>query len=397
MTRGSDRSAAPDGRRSWIVAVAGAIGMVFTFGTPLSYGVFRDPVSAAFGIDPVALSTVFSAMLFTFFIGAGVMGVVAARLPARGVLLGCAAVTGLLAPSLFVVDSYLGLLVVFAAMGLAGGTAFVLIASIVPRWFEKRRGAATGLIFVGNGLGLTVLPPLWEHAFSTVGVRHGFLYLLGATAVGFGVTGAVCRRPEWAETSTATLAELVDWVRELAGMRTFRLLFVGIGLSFGWYQLLAAYAIDLFAARGLAGATASAAFGLIGGVSIASRIGGGYVADRVGSRLAFLTSLACVIGGLASLLVPSIPTLAVGIGLIGLGLGGCATLYVPLLMAVYSPEKDTAIIGVFNVPPGIGALAMPPVGTALITYTDGYAAAIALTLALAVLALWVIAAGTAAE
>ncbi|SEH64788.1 Predicted arabinose efflux permease, MFS family [Halopenitus malekzadehii] len=376
---------APDGRRSWIVAIAGAIGMVFTFGTAFSYGVFRAPVSATFGVDPVALSTVFSAMLFTFFIGSGIVGIFAARLPARGVLLACSVVTGLLAPSLYVVDSLAGLLVVFATMGLAGGTTFVLVASIVPRWFRRHRGAATGLVFVGNGVGLTVLPPAWEYAFSTVGVREGFLWLMGVTAVAFACTGAVCRRPEWAETSGSSLGELVVWLRGLVGTRTFQLLVVGIGLSFAWYQLFAAYAIDLFTARGLAGGTASAAFGLVGGVSIASRIGGGYVADRIGSRLAFIGSLSCVIVGLGALLVPSSSTLALGIFLVGLGSGGGATLYVPLLMEVYSPERDTAIIGVFNLSPGVSAIAMPPLGAATIAYTDGYTTAIVVTIAITVL------------
>lgn len=49
--------------------------MVFTFGTPLSYGIFRDPFSDAFTISPVSLSGVFAVMLFTFFIGSGLIGV----------------------------------------------------------------------------------------------------------------------------------------------------------------------------------------------------------------------------------------------------------------------------------------------------------------------------------
>lgn len=378
------------------MAVLGAVGMIFTFGTPLSYGVLRDPLSETFGISPVALSTVFSVMLFTFFIGSGTIGVFSARLPARGVLLACTAATALIAPTLFFVESYAGLLAVFAVLGLALGTVFVLLASIVPRWFDERRGAATGLIFVGNGLGLFVLPPVWEYAIATVGIRHGFLTIMSVSAVTFLLAGIVCRRPQWADQSSATAGELVEWVAGLARTRRFQLLFVGIGLAFAWYQLLAAYAIDLFAARGLAGATASAAFGAIGGVSIVSRIGGGYVADVVGARRAFLASLGCSAAGIAVLLAPSLPVMAVGVILVGLGLGGCATIYIPLLMGVYDPEMDTAIIGVFNVAGGVGALAMPPLGTTSVSYTNGYVAAILLTLAATLVAFVAIAVGTRA-
>ena len=386
-----------DSHYGWLVATVGAVAMVFTFGTPLSYGIFREPFSAAFGIEPVALSTVFSVMLFTFFIGSGVVGVLSVRLPARAVLLAAAAATVLIAPSLYLVSGYLGLLVVFAVLGLALGTQFVVVASVVPRWFEKRRGAATGLIFVGNGLGLFVLPPLWQVAIARFGVRQGFLAILGATAVAFLAAGVLCRRPPWIEPAAATTDEVLGWVVDIARTRQFQYLFVGIGLAFAWYQLLAAFAVDLFAARGLSETAASTAFGAIGGVSIVSRIGGGYLGDRLGSRRAFLLSLGCATAGLALLVAPA-PALLVGsVGLVGLGLGGCATLYIPVLLTVYPPEKDTAVIGVFNVAAGVGSLVMPPLGTATIAYTDGYTAAIVLTVGLTLVAFALVVAGTREE
>ncbi|WP_083857084.1 MFS transporter [Natrinema limicola] len=369
--------------------------MVFTFGTPLSYGIFRAPFSDAFGVSSVALSGVFSIMLFTFFIGSGLIGVFGARFGARAVLLACSLATGMVAPSLYLLDSLGGLLVVFAVLGLALGTAFVLLASVVPRWFEGRRGAATGLLFVGNGLGLFVLPPIWQRTLSEVGVRRGFLLIMSTTALAFLLAGLVCRRPNWAAQSTATAGELLEWLVRLAGTRTFQLLFVGIALSFAWYQLLAAYAVDLFAARGLTAAGASTAFGLIGGVSIISRIASGYLADVMGSRRAFLASLVCAVAGIAMLFVPSVSIVVIAICLIGLGLGGSATLYIPLLMGVYSPEKDTAIVGTFNVAIGVAALAMPPLGTASVEFTGSFTIAIFLTFAAAVGGLWVTAVGTA--
>jgi len=368
--------------------------MVFTFGTPLSYGIFRDPFSEAFGISPVALSTVFSVMLFAFFIGSGVIGVLGVRLPARGILLGCAATTGAIAPSLYVVDSYVGLLVVFGLLGLALGTAFVLVASVVPRWFDERRGAATGLIFVGNGLGLFVFPPLWQFAFDAYSVERAFLLIVGATAAAFLLAGLVCKRPGWVEQSTASVGEMVEWSAGLAGSRRFQYLFVGMGLAFAWYHLLAAFAVDLFQARGLTAVGASTAFGLIGGVSIVSRIASGYLADRIGSRRAFLGSLGGAAVGIALLVAPQVPAVAAGVVLVGLGLGGCATLYIPLLLEVYPPKMDSAIVGIFNISAGIGSLAMPPLGTASIAYTEGYTLALALTCAMMVGGFWLVVAGT---
>ncbi|GAB6878860.1 hypothetical protein JCM17823_11340 [Halorubrum gandharaense] len=352
---------------------------MFTFGTPLSYGILQGPFAETYGVSSVAMSGVFSGMLFTFFIGSGILGVVAARVPARVVLGCCAGVTALLAPAPYVVTSLAGLALVFALLGLALGTAFVLLASVVPRWFDRRRGAATGLIFVGNGLGLAVLPPVWQRALATAGVQEGFLLVLGVTAGAFALAAVVCRRPAWAGHTGASVREMLGWARGLAGRRSFQLLFVGMGLAFAWYQLLAAYAVDLFAARGMTAAAASTAFGLIGGVSIVSRIGGGYVADRIGSRRAFLGSLALAGVGIVFLFAGEWALLAVAVVLVGLGLGGCATLYIPLLMGIFDPEKDTAIVGIFNVAGGVGALAMPPLGTASVALTGSFDVAVGLT------------------
>ncbi|WP_193570772.1 MFS transporter [Halorubellus sp. JP-L1] len=368
--------------------------MVFTFGTTISYGILREPFSAAFDVAPIELSSAFALMLFAFFIGSGLVGVFGVRFPARGVLLVCTVVTGVLAPSLYFVDSIVGLAVVFVALGVALGTVVVMVASVVPRWFETRRGAATGLIFTGNGVGLFVLPPVWQHAIAEYGVRRGFLIVVAVTATAFLLVALVCRRPPWAEQSSASTGDIVGWLARLGRTRTFQLLFVGIALSFAWYQLLAGYAVDLFVARGFTDSGASTAFGLIGGFSIISRVGGGYLSDRMGSRRAFLASLVCVVLGTCLLFLSAVPGLLVAIFLLGLGLGGTATIYLPLIMSTFSPEKDTAIVGVFNVGGGIAALAMPPLGTASITYTGGFTLAILLTLVVTLGGLWTVAAGT---
>ncbi len=393
----TERAEHPDSRRSWGVAITGAVAMIFTFGTVMSYGIFREPFSDAFGVSPFALSGAFALMLFTFFIGAGLVGVFGVRFPTRAMLLACALATGVLAPSLYVTTSIVGLTIVFTVLGLALGTAFVLVASVVPRWFEEHRGTATGLIFAGNGLGLFVLPPVWQFALAELGVRRAFLLIMSATLVTFFLTGLVCRRPRWAEQSDATARELLEWGARLGRTRTFQLLFTGIALSFGWYMLLAAFVVDLFTYRGLTKAGASAAFGLIGGVSIISRIGGGYLGDVMGVRRAYLASYVCVAVGMGLLFAPATWTMAVAIFLSGLGLGGLATLYIPLLMNIYASNKDTAVVGLFNVAPGLAALAMPPLGTAFVVYTDGFTLAILLAFGTTVLGMFAITVGTTAS
>lgn len=371
-------ASAPDGRHAWLVAGVATVAMVVTFGTPFSFGVFLVHFEPEYGISAVALSTVFAVQLFAFYAGAGLVGVLATRYPARRLLVACVIAIGALAPAAVVVDRYAGLLAVFAALGVALGTVYVVLAAVVPRWFRERRGLATGVFFSGIGVSLLVMPPIWQLAFVRLGVDRGLLAVLVATALLCLPAAVLCRRPPWAD-RPSTGSNTASWLVELAAGREFRLQFLGVGLALGWYSLLAAYAVELFAARGLGEAAAAAAFGAVGGVSVLSRLASGAVADRAGPRRPFLAALGCVVVGSLLLAIPSLATTALAVVCFGVGFGGVAALYIPLVLRSYAPERGVAVVGVFNVAFGAFALGLPPVGRALIAATGSYLGAVALT------------------
>lgn len=390
MVRLDTGDKSPDGAYSWFVALVGTVAMVFTFGTPYSYGVFLTPFGELFGLSSVVLSTVFAVQLFAFFVGAGIIGVLATRMPVQYILVGVALVTAAVAPSLYVVDSYLGLLIVFGTLGTAVGTSYVVLASVVPQWFNTHRGVATGVLLSGVGISLFVFPPAWGIAFDHLGVRRAFLSVVLVHAASFALAGLVCRRPPWTDPPTISTAELGDWVRRLIRARKFHLAALGIGLSFAWYNLLAAYAVELFVGRGLSAYVASTAFGLIGGVSIGSRVLSGAIADRAGFRRTYLGFLGCAVLGSGLLLVPSILANGLAVFIYGVALGGIGALYIPLVLEVFGSENDTAVIGVFNVVLGLFAITAPPVATLVLTRTDSFGPIVGLTLLTTIGALFAI-------
>lgn len=377
----------PDGARSWIVAASGAVAMVFTFGTAFSYGVFFGPFSEEFGISPLGLSPIFGVMLFGFFIGAGVITVLGAHYPPRRVLLAATALTGLLGPAFYVVEGYVGLLVVLGLLGVALGTVFVITAAVVPTWFDRRRGLATGVIFTGNGFGLFVMPPAWQLLIDERGVRSAFLVVIGVTAVAFLLASAVCRHPPWIDTTRLGVADLRSWLRRILVEPRALSLLVGVALTFAWFQLLAAYAVELYAAFGLDPTQAALAFGAIGGISIFARLTAGYVADRVGYRRTFVIALGSSFAGLSLLLIPTVPTVLGSVLLTGLGLGATATLYVPLLLQSFDPERSIPIVGLSNVSVGVVALSAPPLGIGLVTLTGSFAYPLVVTMVTTVAAM----------
>lgn len=377
----TEMSLEPDGARSWIVAGVSTAALVFTFGTPFSFGVIIDPLSEQFGIPRVALSTVFSIMFFTFYVFAGVLGIFTTRVRIRPVLLVSGGTTVILAPSLFVVGTYPAFVVVFAVLGTTLGVVFVTLASVVPQWFQRRRGLATGVLLVGTGVSLFVMPPIWNLVIARFGVRSGFLAVVGCSGVMFLLAGAVCRRPPWQGRETDGTSDLGPWLRRRLRSARFWYLFVGIGLSLAWYYLLAGYAIGLLQARGVTRTVASLGFGLIGGVSIVTRLTSGAIADRWGYVRTLLASVGVIAAGCVLLLVPNVASTMVALLVLGMGLGGVSTLYIPVLLEVFTPEKDTAIIGIFNVSMGVFAVGAPPVATALVESSDSYGPVVILTLA----------------
>ncbi len=384
----------PDSRRGWLIAVVGSFAMVFTFGTPLSYGIFISQFSSVYDLSRTSLSVVFSLELFAFFAVAGLIGIFGVRLPARLLLVFFGLLTLFLSPLLYVVDSLLGLALVFSLLGTALGTVYVVIVSVVPRWFEQKRGAATGVMFTGIGLSLFVMPTAWELAFSRLGVQFGFFVLTGVSGGAVILAGLVCQRPPWVRKSSATFGGLIRWIEEIATTKQFQFLFVGIGMAFAWYYILGAYFVELLVTRGVTETGAVFAFGLIGGVSIISRLAGGIVADQFGYRRTFLISIASASLGSVLLFFPHVPATVTAVFCLGVALGGVATLHVPILLEMYGSENDTAVIGVFNLSFGFFGLIAPPVATALIVRTGTYQSAIWLTLTVTVLALWLTRAGT---
>ncbi|WP_256301640.1 MFS transporter [Haloarchaeobius salinus] len=379
---------APDEFYSWVVALVGAFASIFTFGTPYSFGVFLRYFGPTYPFSEVLLSSIFSLQLFMFFAGGGILGVLISKVPARRVLIVSGAVLSLLAPSLFVVESIYALAFVFATMGVILGTVYVVLASTIPRWFDTYRGTGTGILFAGNGLSLFLVPPAWHYTLDTLGVRQGFFVFLVVTAVPVFFAGLICRDPPWVEDESTTGTELYDWVVGIWRSNDLTYQFAGVAFSLGWYSLLSVFTLGLFESRGLSASRASLMFGFIGGISIFSRLGSGVVADRIGAYPSYLLSMSTA--GVATILlfVPSILTSLVAVVLFGLGLGGAATLYIPVLLEMYDPERSTAVIGVFTTAFGVTSLVLPLVGTAIVSNTESYVPVIAFTLATILLGMY---------
>lgn len=376
-----------DGVYRWVVVAAAAASMVFSWGTTYSFGVLIEPLAATYGHDTFTLSTVFSFELLAFYAVAGLVGVTIAGRNVRVVLAGLAVGMAGVSTGPAIASSYLGLAVVFAIQGLILGTTYVLLAAVVPQWFDDRRGLAVGVLVAGNGIGLQVLPPIWAWTIASLGFPDAFRLLTLAAAVTFGISALVVRSPPARDRdATGSGIGLLEVAHRLVLAPRFWWAFLGTGLLFAWYYMFSTYAVTLFSARGASRATASILFGAVGGVSIVSRVAGGVAGDRVGYRRTLLWSLLIVSLGFWLLIPGDWIAAYAAIACFGIGMGAIGTLNIPVLIDAFPDVDETAVLGAFNVSYGIFAFIAPPTSVWLIETTGGFDAVLALSGALALLA-----------
>jgi MFS family permease len=148
---------------------------------------------------------------------------------------------------------------------------------------------------------------------------------------------------------------------------------VGFSLIWGWYHVLSAGLVDILATSGIARSVAATAFGVLGGISVLTRVVSGALADRLGLRPTLTGSVA--LAGLAVFALLRTDTHAemyIVLVAFGFGLGSVATLYSPILIDAFGRENAVAVVGIFTIAEAPSAFLMPIVVDSLAPATGGY-------------------------
>jgi MFS family permease len=393
------QAAEVDSRYGWVIVGMSFALLFFIWGIVFTFTVYSGAFTGEFDLSRVAASTVYSTGLLGFFVGGGVTGIVTAFVRLRPVLVVTA---GLLAVGLVVfqaVTTFAGLALAFVCMGTAMGGTFVLVLGLVPQWFERRSGLAMGLTQAGAGSGLLVMPLAWRWLLARTELQVAFLGVGGVLLVLVLVAATVFRRPQEYTTDDGSVVSVVDreWLLGTLDQWRFWAAFAGLGLIFTWYFVLSDQLVDVLTAADIGVGIASAAFGLIGGVSIVSRVGSGIVADWQTPRVTLAICTGLVVVGNLLLLQRSVPVLMyAAIGCFGIGYGGIAALYSPILVRSFSPENAATVIGLFVLSEGLFGFVTPPAASLLVGIYgyDALLVAIAVLTALGSLSFWF---GTARE
>lgn len=360
-----------DSAQGWLVVGLGVCMLTMIWGTVFTFTVYADRLAAAFDLTALQVSSIFSITTAVFLAVGGIFGVFAARFRLRSALVavsvGLAVATGLLQ----IVNSYVGVVAAFALLGTAGGTAFTIVVSLAPQWFDTYQGLATSITMTGVGLGPLVLPFAWLWLLDRTGFRTAFAVVIGVMVVVVFVSSLVYRRPFGRSKNTATVD--AAWLRARIGNPRFLSTAIGFPLVFIWFYVLSAHLVDILTTNGIDISVAAAGISVISGVSIVTRVGGGFIGDRYGQRETFSSSV-----GLASVCAFALPfvhsTILVYPILVGFGiaLGPLASLWSPIVLTRFGHENATATVGLLNIATAGFAFLAPLAATVFRRVTGGY-------------------------
>ena len=379
--------------RGWYVVAGAFLILTFGFGSVYSFGTFFTPLQDAFGASRASVSAAFSLAILTLFSIGPVTGTLADRLGPRALvsggiaLVGCGLILASFTQALWQIQLAFAL-----CIGGGVGTAYVPAAGAVQKWFDRRRGLASGIAISGIGVGTLIAPPIGALLIAELGWRPAFLAIGVAVAVAGGAAGLLVTNPR-PDTGSGNTDIADSGVERGIGLSTavrsrpFFLLFLGfLFASLGQFTPIAhlvPYAED----RGISPQSAAALLSLLGVGSAVGRFVIGATADRIGRWRGLDLSFGGV--GVSCLLwlgSDGIVALGAFAVLVGLFWGGGVALAPSVMADYFGTRAVSGIIGVLYAGVGLGALVGPVIAGLVFDLWESYTIAIAYSIVAPLLA-----------
>jgi len=384
----------------YIVVVAGFIVLVILNGTLYSFGVFLKPLAAEFGWTRAMTAGAYSMFMFL----CGFLYIISGRLndrfgprvvmTASGFCLGLGYLLMSRISAIWQLYLFFG---VIAAIGHSGG--FVPLTSTIARWFVRRRGLMTGLVVSGIGIGTIIMPPIATRLILNYGWRTSY-FIMGIVALVVIIIAAQFLRRDPGQidqlpygVSEAKQDNLIAEarglsLREAIHTRQFWMLCV-LFLSHGVGQQavivhIAPHATDL----GISTILAANILSIIGGLSIAGRVGMGSASDRIGIKSTLIIGLTLLSVALFWLVVAKeLWMLYSSAILFGVGYGAMMALVSPIVADLFGLRAHGTILGVASFAMMIGGGTGPLMAGQIFDITGSYQLGFLLSAVLSVIAL----------
>ncbi len=305
-------------------------------------------VQREFGTLRGMASLPYTIMMVGFAFGSMGMGRLVDRIGIVPVLLIGAASQGLGYVLAGVAPSILIFAFAHALVGLGASTGFAPLIADISHWFEKNRGLAVAITATGNYLAGALWSPIFQRMMATQGWRWthvavGLFVVVAVSALAF----AFRRKPSLGQSQARAAAAAMG---ARVGVSTNTLLAALALAGFGCCMAMSmpqvhivAYCSDL----GYGAARGAEMLALMLGLGIISRVGSGFLADRIGALNVLM--IGSGMQGIALFLYlwfDGLTSLYVISGIFGLFQGGIVPMYALIAREYLPPEEAGAKVGI---------------------------------------------------
>ena len=373
-----DQSSQVESRQGWYVVAGTFLILTMGFGSAYSFGTFFAPLQDEFGASRAAVSVAFSAAILVLFSVGPFSGTIADRLGPRLLvagglaLVGCGLIAAGVSQSLWQVQAAFAI-----CIGGGVGLAYVPAVGAVQKWFDRRRGLASGIAVSGIGAGTLAVPPFAALMIAELEWRPALLLVGSIVFVAGGAAGLLVKNPDQAPRTSPTPSRDGVPLSFAIRSRPFFLLFLGFLLaSFGQFTPIAhivPYAED----RGISPQAAATLLSLLGVGSAFGRFAIGAAADRIGRWRGLGLSFGGVgVSCLLWLVGDGMLVLGIFAVLVGTFWGGSVALAPSVMADYFGTRAVSGIIGVLYAGVGFGALVGPIIAGLVFDLWESYLVAI---------------------
>ena len=356
----------------------------FSYGIFCTLGVFFKPLQAEFGWSATLISSLQSLHIAIGIASGLLIGWATDRFGPKLILVCAGTLIGVGISLCSQVSELRQFYFFYGIASLGQAALWTLPMSIVQRWFIKERGLTLGIAASGIGAGLVAYAPIANSLILALGWRSAYIIMsMGTWALLMVAAGLIAESPEnrglkplgieepgmgfsdnQANRDHPELWRAGEWsLGEALRSWSFWLL-VGIQLCVSIPGAMVVVHIVPFAITVVKNETAAAgALALIGGLSIAGRIGMGTVAQKVGfKRVLIICTGVCAVMFIWLLRVQSLWMIYFFAIIFGFFSGGLVP-QIPGLTGYFFPGKSlTTIFGTLGAISSIGGILGPLVG-----------------------------------
>ncbi len=356
----------------YVIVIASFFMQVLGLGMFNSFGVFVNPLVSEFDWSRASLT---GAVSFVYVVAALVsilLGRLNDRFGPRLIMTICGIILGLgylLMSKVWSIWSFYIFCCIFIGIGIAG--IDVVLLSTVARWFIKKRGIMTGIVKVGTGVGMLVMPILINRLVSVYGWRTTLMIMGGIALILFFIFAHfLFRDPSQkglAPDGQQHISTVKDWhvekgltFKEALKTRQFYTIAIVYTLFYTCSNTMMIHIVPHGIDLGLSAANAAKILSTLGALSIAGRFLMGIAGDRMGNIRAMVICFIVLFTGLTWLQFSHNMWMLIIFAIVhGFAHGGVFSVISPILAELFGTVSHGLIFGIMAFVSSIGGFIGP--------------------------------------